>query len=152
MPPPPPQLAQPQWFFLFFLVMWMGISGLLAVVGGWSSLATLYRANSPAEGERFYFRSGSLGHRSFPVSYSGCLFPTINSQGLYLSIFLLFRFLSPPLFIPWSKVESIDLKRFLFFRYVVITLRGHWARISLRGAPGLKAKEEYEKAQTHPAL
>jgi hypothetical protein len=152
MPPSPQQLVEAQWFLPFFLIMWLGISGLLAVIGGWSSLSTLYRADTPAEGERFYFRSGSLGRGSFPVSYGGCLFPTINSQGLYLSIFLPFRFLSPPLFIPWSKVESIDLRRFLFFTYVVITLRDHWARISLRGAPGIKAKEEYEKAQTHAVL
>ena len=35
---------EPQWFFPLFIAMWFGITGLLAHLGGWASLARRYRA------------------------------------------------------------------------------------------------------------
>ena len=87
-----------------------------------------------------------------PVSYGNCLFVTVNTQGLYLSIFFPFRFLSPPLFIPWSRVESIQERRILFVTHYVILIRDNWSRITLRGTPGRRAKETYDAACVQKAL
>jgi hypothetical protein len=46
---------EPQWFLLLFAVMWIGMTGLLSRVGGWSSLAAHFGAAQPANGERFPF-------------------------------------------------------------------------------------------------
>ena len=138
-----PEFMQPQWFIPFFALVWAGITGMLAVLGGWSSLATTFRAQQPAQGERFRFASGSIGARLLPVSYGGCLFITVNEEGFGLSILFPFRLLSPPLFIPWRDVKSVEPKQFLLSRYTVVRLRNHWPNISLRGAAGERMRQAY---------
>jgi len=144
--PPPPWLLEPQWFFPFFALFWAGITGLLAILGGWASLATYFRAEGRVEGERFRFVSGSMGIRFLPVSYGNCLFVTVNEAGFRLSIFFPFRILSPPLFIPWKSVASVESKRLLFFRYTVVHLRDQWPRISIRGNAGRQIEQGYAHA------
>jgi hypothetical protein len=129
-----PVFMQPQWFLPLFAAMWFGITGLLAHMGGWTSLAAKFRAIQAADGQRFRFVSGSMGKRFLPVRYENCLFVTVNTEGFYLSILFPFRFQCPPLFIPWTDIESVTERRFLFiFRYVTIAVKGHWSQISIRG-------------------
>jgi hypothetical protein len=142
---PSPELLEPQWFFPLFALLWVTITGLLAILGGWASLATYFRAGGAVEGERFRFVSGSMGARFLPVHYGNCLFVTVNETGFRLSIFFPFRLLSPPLFIPWNAVASVALKRFLFFRYVVVHLRDQWPRISIRGGAGQRIEQAYRR-------
>jgi hypothetical protein len=149
--PPMPAYMEPQWFFPLFAVMWFGISALLSRIGGWSSLAAHFRAAQPATGEHFRFVSGSMGEKFFPVSYGGCLFVAINDNGLHLSILFLFRFQSPPLFIPWSQVESVEQKRLLFLSYTVIRVRDQWPTISIRGRAGHCIKDAYAAASSQYA-
>jgi len=141
--PPPPWLLEPQWFFPFFALFWAGISGLLAILGGWASLATYFRAEDSVDGERFRFVSGSMGLRFLPVTYGNCLFITVNESGFRLSILFLFRILSPPLFIPWKSVASVERKHFLFFPYTVVQLRDQWPRISIQGGAGREMERIY---------
>ncbi len=144
--PSPLWLLEPQWFFPFFALFWCAITALLAILGGWASLATYFRAAAPVEGERFRFVSGSMGARFLPVNYGNCLFVTVNETGFRLSILLLFRLLSPPLFIPWKVVTSVEPKRFLYFRYTVVKLRDQWPRISLAGKAGRQIEQAYASA------
>ena len=106
--PAPPWLLEPQWFFPFFALFWFTVTALLAILSGWRSLATYFRTEAPVEGEQFRFVSGSMGARFFPVSYRNCLFVTVNETGFGLSILALLRLLSPPLFIPWEAVASVE--------------------------------------------
>jgi len=135
---------EPEWFFVLFAVGWFVITGLLAHFGGWASLATQFRSTEHASGERFRFVSGSMGRRVFPVSYGGCLFIVISPRGLALSILFPFRFQSPPLFIPWSQVESVEEKRVLFVPFKKIRLRRQWPIISVRGRAGRRIMEVYQ--------
>jgi hypothetical protein len=111
---PSPDLSEPQWFLPLFALMWFGIGGLLSVLSGWWSLASRFPAADSIKGENYRFVSGSMGLGFFPVNYGSCLFVTINEKGFRVAILFLFRFLSPPLFIPWAQVESVAEKRFLF--------------------------------------
>lgn len=139
-----PTYMQPQYFFPLFVAMWFGVTGLLAHFGGWAYFGQKYKSNRLIEGERFRFASGSMGHRIFPVNYGNCLFVTVNPQGVRISIFLPFRFQSPPLYFPWSDVESVVEKRFLFlFPHAVVTIRNHWPRISLWGGVGKAVMRSY---------
>jgi hypothetical protein len=132
-----PTYLQPQYFFPVFAVMWFVVTAVLAHWSGWAHLSQKYRADGVEDGECFRFVSGSLGTRIMPVSYSNCLFISVNNHGIHLSILFLFRFQSPPLYLPWSDVESVSEKRFLFlFRWVVITVKDEWPRITLRGRAG----------------
>lgn len=138
---------EPQWFFPIFVAGWFLMTGLLAHVGGWARLAEQFRAEAAPSGERFRFLSGSMGNRFFPVNYGGCLFLTVAREGLYLSVLFLFRFQSPPLFIPWHSVESITEERRFFTRYTIITVRDVWPRIALRGQVGDRVKAAYEQVK-----
>ena len=127
-----------------FAGMWLLVTGVLSRIGGWASLATRFRGTPPVGGENFRFVSGSVGKKGLPVSYRNCLFVHVGERGFGLALLFLFRFQSPPLFIPWSQVESVAEKKILFARYVVICLRNQWPAISLRGPAGKRIQEVYE--------
>jgi hypothetical protein len=133
----------PQWLFPLFVLMWLGGGAILSVLSGWHTLASRFRAEQPALGERFRFASGFIGNPAFPVHYSSCLFVTVSNSGLSISIFFLFRFLTPTLFIPWSEVTSVELKQLLFYRYCAIRLRDQWPTICVRGGAGQRIAEVY---------
>jgi len=149
---PVPTYMEPQWFFPLFAVMWLTISTVLSHIGGWASLAKQFRDTGPQTGERFRFVSGSMGAGVFPVSYGGCLFVAVNDVGFRLSILFLFRFQTPPLFIPWSIVESVEEKRLLFVDYIRIRVRDHWPIISIRGRAGASIKAAYAAASSRSVL
>jgi hypothetical protein len=144
--PPSPDSA---WFFPFFVLFWLAITGLLALIGGWRYLAFRFPATDTVEGEKFRFVSGSMGRPYFPVNYGSCLFVTVGRRGFRLSIFFPFRPLSPPLFFPWSSIESIDEKRFLFMPHTVIGLRDCWPTLSLYGKAGKRVREAYLQSKSH---
>ena len=147
-----PEFMQPQWFFPLFIGMWLGISALLSRMSGWASLAEQFRSAEPKSGETLRFVSGSMGAKVLPVNYGGCLFVTVNDSGFHLSILFLFRFQSPPLFIPWAQVESAEEKRLLLARHVVVRLRNRWPIISVRGRAGQFIQEAYARAASKPSL
>jgi len=149
---PPSELLEPQWFIPFFAVMWFGAGGALALLSGWWSLASHFRAVNTVAGERFRFVSGSMGFRFFPVNYGNCLFLTVNDKGFRLAILFLFRFLSPPLFIPWERVESVVERRFLFMRYAAIRVRESWPNLSFYGKAGKGILEAYARVSSKRAL
>jgi hypothetical protein len=95
-------------FFIFFLVVWLGISVLLSAFGGWLLLARNYRHRGTFTGSRHLFVSGQM--RRF-VSYSSCLIVGSGPEGMYLSILFPFRVGHPPVLIPWQDV-SVSPSRF----------------------------------------
>lgn len=135
-----------QWFPLFFVALWLGICGLFAFVSGWRSLATQFIARARPEGKRFRFVSGSMGLRWLPVRYNNCLSVTVAPAAMHLSILFPFRFLSPPLLIPWGDVETIERRRLFFFTYHVLTLKRQWPRISLFGRAGTAVQQAFAAA------
>lgn len=128
-------------FALLFALLWFGIGALLARIGGWSTLAGLYRAKYPVVGERFRFVSASMGRERLPVNYKACLFMVVNRYGLHISILFPFRFRSPPLFIPWSAVESITEKRSMRTFGIAVRLRNCWPIICVPGRAGHMIRE-----------
>jgi hypothetical protein len=148
---PPRELLEPQYFLPSFAALWFGITALLAVVGGWRSLAQTFEAREDLQGKRFRFVSGSLGMRLLPVSYGGCLFVTVGDAGFRLSILFLFRLLSPPLYFPWTQVESVESKRFWLIRATVIRFRNHWPLLALRGPAGESVRSAFAAAKGRDA-
>lgn len=80
---------------------------------GWSLLAERYRSDTPFEGQHWRFQSGMIGLRDEVdpsledlLPFRAALDFGTNSEGLYLSVFLLFRWHRPALFIPWSEVSA----------------------------------------------
>jgi hypothetical protein len=146
MPTPSTTLLEPQWFFLPFVAMWFGVTGLLSHLADWPALAARFRSTQPAEGERFRFASGSVGASSrFPVSYRNCLFFTVGNTGFLVAVFFLFRFLSPPLFVPWIQVESVTEQRFWFRSHAVVRIRGFSTKIMVPGRAGQSITQAYAR-------
>lgn len=137
---------EPQWLALLFAVLWLGVSALLSRVGGWSTLAGPYRAKYPPVGEQFRFVSASMGKERLPVNYKGCLFIVVTRHGFHVSVLFPFRFRSPPLFIPWSAVESITEKRFMRTFGVAVRLRDCWPVICVRGRAGHMIRQAHAES------
>ncbi len=117
------------WPLLQFSALIAFISILLSQLSGWAGLARRFRASAPPIGERFRFASGSMGMRYFPVNYANCLFVDVGNDGVRLSMFLLFRFQCPPLFIPWTRFATVTTGKSMFTSRTVLRLSDHWPAI-----------------------
>jgi hypothetical protein len=97
-----------------FVAMWIGVAAALAHLNGWPRLAAVYRARRPRSGRCFLPAGGKIGD----VWYRGCLTIYTSREGLYLSVWPIFRFREPPLFIPWADVHNRREKRWLWSRLI----------------------------------
>jgi hypothetical protein len=95
-------------FPFFFVGMWVMVSWLIAMIGGWSRLAGHYRASSDFLGQTWNMCSGRMGISN----YNGVLTIGANSNGLHLAVLLPFRVGHPPLFIPWEEISTTPVKNF----------------------------------------
>jgi hypothetical protein len=135
-------------FYLISVLVWLGICALVSVTAGWSRLARDYRARRRVQGERLRFVSGAMGcENRLPVRYNNCLSVAVNEAGFGLSVSFLFRLCSPPLFIPWSAVKSIETKIFLSRRCALIRLHGQPVTIALNGRAGERVLSAYAGRQ-----
>ena len=142
-----PEFMQPQWFFPLFAVGWFAVCGVLALSSGWRSLAERFPAPAQVNGERFRFASASMGLVPwFPVRYSGCVFFTVGTAGLAMSLLFLFRFLSPPLFVPWSQVASVEEKAGFFGRRAVVRFKNSAVVLTLYGRAASSVTSTHAKA------
>ena len=111
--------APPTWllflFPLFFVGMWCAALLVLSRIGGWHRLAESFPVRGEPSGRRFGMQSAKVGS----VSYNNCLTLYTSTEGLYLSVWLLFRFGHPPLFIPWGDLHNAATRRFLWVESVV---------------------------------
>ena len=137
----PQQELDLRWFFPLFIGGWLAISCFLSVIGGWHALAKRYRSTMSTSGKLFSFASMGLGRGFFPVSYRSCLFVRLDSAGIGLSVFPLFRFFHPKLFIPWSAVSDCKRERFWFMDCTAVYVSEPQTRMLFRGRLG---REIYE--------
>jgi hypothetical protein len=87
---------------IVLLVLWVGVSNLSAIIGGWRRLAASYVSTGGESGTTFRFRSAKLG----VVDYSNCLTFTASRSGLLIAVLLPFRLAHPTLFIPWREIAA----------------------------------------------
>ena len=102
-------------FALLAVAGWIVFMNLFSVLDGWRNLAGVYRAERPFTGTRF---RGHVRLRT-GMRYNGIVTFGANRQGLYISIFFLFRFAHPPLFIPWEDISG-TAKRVLWTNVVAL--------------------------------
>ncbi len=110
------------YFFTVLLLIvlvgaWILLGWLSALMGGWHRLASRYRFTQNFEGKLFPTRSAMMGM----TRYSNCITMGVNTQGLYLNVFVWMRLNHPPLFIPWEdmvgKVEQTWLAPILLLSF-----------------------------------
>jgi hypothetical protein len=89
----------------------------------------------PLNGAKWGMQSGRM---RWLANYNNVLTLGASQQGLYLASMFLFRFMHPPLLIPWSEIKVQRSKGWIF-DYVTFTM-GHELAIPLRIRGNLAAK------------
>jgi hypothetical protein len=107
--------------------LWLLISAVVSYIGGWFSLSRGFRAQDGFKGPKWKFQSGQMRWRT---NYGSILTLGANQDGLYLAVMPLFRFMHPPLLVPWNEIKVRRSKGWLF-EYVTF-LMGHEASIPLK--------------------
>ncbi len=72
------------------------------------------------------------------VNYNNVLTIGVSPEGLYLASMFLFRFMHPPLLVPWSEIKVRRYQGWVF-EYVIFTM-GHELAIPLRIRGNLATK------------
>jgi hypothetical protein len=111
------------WGFPFFFVgFWLFVVALISILGGWYQLGKKYAAPDSFLGDCKGWQSGRIGLSS----YNSCLWIGTDLKGLYLKTgpLLLFRFLHPPLFIPWHAFTEVKPYNLLWQSYVLLKVAG----------------------------
>jgi len=118
--------ALPVLFPIFFVGLWLFVCAIIGTISGWSTLADRFRFTGDFAGQRWWMQSGMM---RFLCNYNNCLILGCDDTGLYLGILFLFRFMHPPLLIPWDQI-SVSRRKILFFDYVRFEL-GREERVPL---------------------
>jgi hypothetical protein len=114
-------------FPAYFIALWLLVGAVISFVGGWFSLSRVYRAKIPFNGAKWRGQSGQM---RWLANYNNVLTLGASENGLYLASMFLFRFMHPPLLIPWSEIR-VRKSRGWFFEYVTLTM-GHELLVPLR--------------------
>jgi len=122
-------------FPTYFLWLWLLVGATISVIGGWFSLAKVYRTRVAFDGTKWRMQSGQM---RWLANYNKVLTIGVSQQGLYLASMFLFRFMHPPLLVPWSEIK-VRRKTGWVFEYVILTM-GHDLAIPLRIRAKLAAK------------
>ncbi len=87
---------------------WVG-----AMLSGWRRIYNAYPARKGPLGKRFATR-GSIG----ALYYFKSLIAYVDPEGLRLSAVFPFGFAHPPIFIPWTAINRVESRRFLWLEYI----------------------------------
>jgi len=116
MQPAPEEL--PLWFPFFFVGLWLGVGALLSQLSGWPRLAQRFRAANRPPGQVLKRQVAKIGL----VSEGGVTHMIVSPEGLYLWTNPLFRFLRPPLMIPWTAITGVREARWLWLKMYVLNV------------------------------
>lgn len=110
---------------LQFIVTFILVIYLVALIGGWTSLNRYYRTERKMPAGSFLARGATF---RYAVGYNNVIRLGSDAEGLYLSFWP--RLAHPPLFIPWRDIEAQLPRRILFIRSQRLLL-GREARIGM---------------------
>ena len=87
------------------------MSAFFALSSGWLALADQFHASFRPEGEEVRNQVKQMG----TVPERSVTHMIVSEHGLYLYAFFLFRFLHPPLLIPWKDVRLVGEHKTLWW-------------------------------------
>ncbi len=112
---------------VYFVALWLLISAIISFAGGWFALSNRYRTRDPFFGSEWGMQSGRM---RWMTNYNNVLTVGASPEGLYLAVMFLFRFMHPPLLIPWSDITVRRTDGWVF-KYITFTM-GRELAIPLR--------------------
>ena len=108
----------PFYYAIFFLVFWLLLNFIVSRLTGWARIASHYRNVGGFTGKVWRFQTITTRRG---MAYKGNMNVGADSRGLYLSLFFLFRFGHPPVFVPWGDItvteKQISKSRMLELRF-----------------------------------
>ena len=132
-------------FPIYFFCLWFLVAAIISFIGGWFSLAKHYRTRLPFNGAKWRMQSGQM---RWLMNYNNVLTLGASPHGLYLASMFLFRFMHPPLLVPWSEIK-VRRKKGWVFEYLIFTM-GHELAIPLRIRAKLAAKLQESAGNVWP--
>ena len=108
----PMSFENPVFVVLYVVALWTGVGFVISLIGGWFDLGRIYRARQPFHGQCWHFQDAQF---RLIAGYHNVVSVGANAEGLFLSVFFLFRSGHPPLFIPWQDI-SVRPGRYFWFR------------------------------------
>jgi hypothetical protein len=121
---------------------WCLLCYLVSVITGWGALAGRYPAQTVPRGTTF--RLASLGTCRLG-GYNNALTAVVSDQGLYFSVFSIFRLGHPPMLIPWEAVAEVTEGKILNQTVTSIVLHHEQTRLLTGGRLGEAILEQAKK-------
>lgn len=88
---------------ILLIGIWLLNSAIFSMFSGWMSLADTFRASERPDGEQLWGQVKQIGF----IPQNRVTHMIVSPSGLYLYQSILFRFLHPPILIPWSEVQYV---------------------------------------------
>ncbi len=110
----------PVLFLTLGVPFFCAVTGLLALVAGWPSLARRFAATHQPPGEELSFQVYGVGG----VRENGVTVLVVSPEGLFLRPIVFFRVGRRPLLIPWEAIESVTPGRFRFRPSYLLAIQG----------------------------
>lgn len=121
-----------------------GLIYLIARTGGWHALAKRYPLRGPFPPPRTRFGYGVFHGW---MGYNGALIVASDELGLYLRATpVLLSWCHPPIYIPWSEIERIELTSGWDKAYRIRTLQAPEVNFALRPGTFAHIREDAKRA------
>ncbi|MBU1043138.1 MAG: hypothetical protein KJ915_01915 [Candidatus Omnitrophica bacterium] len=99
----------PIYLILGFITVWIGVSALISLIGGWYRIAKQFplTAGNVDIINSFSWQSLNLNRR---CSYRSCVNIKIIDKGLIISTAFIFAVLHSPIFLAWDSMSDLEYK------------------------------------------
>jgi hypothetical protein len=126
-------------FPILFVLLWIGVCMLIAMMSGWHLLAGRFASTDKPSGD--VRTAGPFFHTVYGrywTKYNSVVRMTAARDALYLSVLAPFRAGHPPLRIPWAEIRVVPIERGL--RRLVALSLGNKECVSFRAGPRMARK------------
>jgi hypothetical protein len=110
----------PLWLPICIVALWLFVGATLAYISRWPTLAARYPGADRPSGYVLRSQVTSVGW----VGENNVTYLIASPAGLYIYSMFLFRFMRPPILVPWREVEYESSSRFLWARTYKLRLAG----------------------------
>ncbi len=128
----------PMIFVPFFALLWIGVTGLISVIGGWRGLAQSnpVPAAFHERGTPYSFQTMRIG---FLGGYNSVLNITVYGQGIRIAPIFLFTIFHKPIYLAYAAMENVAFGRFIT-PYMTCVVGGRKIRFSGGCVTAMKEK------------
>ena len=127
-------------FPVIFTLIWCSVISIVSFIGGWKRLADDYATEDPGNVDWIGWQTARMG----VMDYRSSLWIAVSEKGLYLKTgpAFFFRFMHPPLLIPWKDIKELKESNMLFLTFAGMKVNGVSVLLPLSFLETLKSKTQ----------